>query len=351
MKTHWLVRVDSPLRTFSRAVVACLCTLLFFAILFGHASAQVKCEKEPDGLCPEQRLNQQKLRAQLWHERQFRNGKIIKGDDARDGQFPWMVAIGETKDSTGRGYFCGGTMIADSWVLSAAHCFRNITHDDTWPIGQTFSVRVGHITLGNFQQEGVPVKRVMLPSIYTSACNGQDFALLELQQAVKLPAGNVWPLLAGAEDEFVEGYNYTIMGFGTTQEGGPESYKLKWSKVPALSTDNCRTMTDSDNKPIYGDAVKDDMICAGKTNDANAADACKGDSGGGMLLQGDNRNVLVGIVSWGGLPVNGKVCATGQICSRDPFRVGVYTRVSTYKTEIEACLKGENKCDTYFTPW
>lgn len=55
-----------------------------------------------------------------------RKSRIVGGQQARPGEFPWQVGFRWQSDYSRTNLFCGGSLIDQKWVVSAAHCFQRM---------------------------------------------------------------------------------------------------------------------------------------------------------------------------------------------------------------------------------
>lgn len=109
-------------------------------------------------------------------------GRVINGHDAPQGAWPWQVGLYDGDDSLG--FFCGGSLIRDDWVLTAAHCINL----ETTPL-KNFSVRLGdsHRYFNDHtEQIRRAVKVIVHPSFNYPVPLNNDVALIKLDRPVKL---------------------------------------------------------------------------------------------------------------------------------------------------------------------
>lgn len=244
------------------------------------------------------------------------NRKVVGGKPAKEFQFPWQVSLMVSWIADPyRAHFCGGSIVAENWVLTAAHCVDGLS-------SSSVIVNAGVVALNKvgFRRN---VKRVLVHKDYVSASKGRDIALLELYRPIPTgPRTSTVSLMSPEIDarDLVKDVKVTATGWGHTQEAGNISLHLNYVEVPYVERKRCNYGVS------YGGEIKDDMICAGTA--AGGQDTCQGDSGGPLTLGG----VQAGIVSW------------GEGCAR-PNKFGVYTRVSKFTKWVDACRRGKAECE------
>ncbi|MBX3714269.1 MAG: trypsin-like serine protease [Lysobacter sp.] len=213
--------------------------------------------------------------------------RIVGGSFAPDGAYPWTAAL----LSSSGGQFCGGSLIAPKWVVTAAHCSSSAA-----------SVRVGSIDRTSGGQVIRVIRRINHPQYSTQ----NDIALLELET----PVSGITPITRGTSAPAV-GSTVRLLGWGqvTSPFGGDSGSRyLKMLDTAVLNRTTC-----SGTGP-------GDLCFRGTTT----ATACKGDSGGPAL----SGSVLVGATSRSGRSAN--------YCGEDV----IYTDVTYYKTWIDQYVGG-----------
>jgi secreted trypsin-like serine protease len=223
---------------------------------------------------------------------------VVGGKDAAPGAYPAVAEI-----TFGQSFLCTGTLIAPTWVLTAGHCGSMTGAAVGTPAGwppQLIDVRIGSVKPG--QGEKVPVQRVVVEPNYL-VNSGYDITLLKLATpSTKAPAKVVG---AGGGSLWSAGTLETIVGFGTTSEGGDTPDTLQEAQVPVTTDAYCAG--------AYDDFDATTMLCAGFPQ--GGVDTCQGDSGG----------PLFGRDAAGTLKVVGAT-SFGEGCAR-PNKPGVYARV------------------------
>ncbi|XP_030639604.1 trypsin-3 isoform X2 [Chanos chanos] len=216
--------------------------------------------------------------------------KIVGGYECRKNGLPYQVSLNS-------GYhFCGGSLISNLWVVSAAHCYKS-----------RIQVRLGehNIAVSEGTEQFIDSSKVIRHPSYNSYTLDNDIMLIKLSRAaslnsyvstVSLPSS-----CAGA------GTWCLISGWGNTLSSAYYPDRLMCLDAPILSDTTCRNS--------YPGQITNNMFCAGFVE--GGKDSCQGDSGGPVVCNGQ----LQGVVSWG------YGCAQKN-------RPGVYAKVCNYNTWI-----------------
>jgi secreted trypsin-like serine protease len=220
---------------------------------------------------------------------------IVGGTTTTTSSYPFMMQITDASQNQ----FCGGTLVAPTKVVTAAHCMVGET---------TSSVRVvgGRTYLNGTNGTVARVSRIWIHPNYSDATNGEDVAVLTL--STSMPYTTAKYVTSSQTGVYAAGTTARVLGWGTTRENGSSSNQLRTATVPTVSDSSCASS--------YGsDFVASEMVCAGYTS--GGVDTCQGDSGGPLLIGG----VLAGITSW------------GEGCARAGYP-GVYTRLTTFSNLV-----------------
>nr|CAI5846162.1 unnamed protein product [Callosobruchus analis] len=244
---------------------------------------------------------------------------IVGGTKASKKEFPHMAQVGYRREKTL--WYCGGTVIAENFVLTAAHCLWHNQH------GKPVKVRAGMTNLHETttMQEREVVDVITHPS-YKGKYN--DIGLLKITPFEM----NTFVRPACLHtSKSIPSERAIASGWGNTEFSGSSSTDLQKVVLEFFSNQKCnQTYKREISQPgsSLGEGIKDDvMVCAGSSEFIR--DTCQGDSGGPLQIYYDGPEdakcmyEIVGITSFG------KSCATVENLP------GVYTRVSAYIEWIE----------------
>ncbi|XP_060632261.2 uncharacterized protein [Anolis sagrei] len=234
--------------------------------------------------------------------------RIVGGVDAVPGEWPWLVSI-QIPSKEGTRHSCGGSLLANSWVLTAAHCFKTKRRS----LGQ-WRIVLGSTDLAEILDtaELRSVKKVILHRDYNPRNEANDVALMELDTPVAFSDYVQPACLPRITDEKTTYASCFISGWGTTSQNSVKtSDVLQEAKVNILDVQKCNS------SEWYSGAMSPHTLCAGY--EEGGIDSCQGDSGGPLMCKTSAESLyyVVGITSWG------KGCA-------QPNRPGVYTSTKDY---------------------
>lgn len=217
---------------------------------------------------------------------------IVNGSTTPISAHPHYAQVFATVDGQGT-FFCGGSVVAPTIVLTAAHCVDGV--DRIWVI-------TGSDDLG--RGSAIRVLR-WVTNGYRPATSQNDLALLHLARRTSArPIAIVGP---GSDYRWLgAGHAFEVAGMGCTfalqstcNAGGGPSEVLMQATIPSRSDAEC-----NNDLAIWGGIDRRSMLCAGTVSDPfgshNAPNACFGDSGGPLTVTGPaGVPLLIGAVSWG----------------------------------------------------
>ncbi|KAF7242815.1 Ovochymase-1, partial [Varanus komodoensis] len=214
--------------------------------------------------------------------------RIVGGRTAVPGGQPWQVSI-----KLGHSHFCGGSLIRDDVVVTAAHCVVDLD----LKVVKNLIVTAGEYSLGTMddEEQNIPVSKIIVhPAFDRFGYMDSDIALLYLNHRIKY-GNEVQPICLPHKGELFEaGTLCVVSGWGRVSEAGALSDVLQEVELPIIDDVTCSDLLKALNLP----PIQSSMLCAGFPD--GGKDACKGDSGGPLACRRASGTwALAGVTSWG----------------------------------------------------
>ncbi|XP_017773158.1 PREDICTED: venom protease-like [Nicrophorus vespilloides] len=243
---------------------------------------------------------------------------IVGGTRASDKEFPHMAAIGYDNGPNERVYVCGGSLISENFVLTAAHCLK------TRDYGDPKYVRVGDTNLKDVNDadpQELNIAQIIRHPEYRTPSQYNDIGLLRLESNVRFTA-YVRPICLHFE-ESIDAKEAIATGWGSVAFLGANSDYLLKVTLTMFGNQQCRNAFPPNERRLKNGIVENTQLCAGSKTERK--DTCQGDSGGPLQIYHLDEYCMYSLI---GVTSFGKACGIAN-------NPGVYTRVSHYIDWIE----------------
>ncbi|XP_035015610.1 chymotrypsin-C [Hippoglossus stenolepis] len=235
--------------------------------------------------------------------------RVVGGEDVRPHSWPWQISLQYNRQGEWR-HTCGGTLISNQWVLTAAHCISS---------SKEYRVAMGKQNLIETEAGAVfmGTANIIVHEKWNPFFIRNDIALIKLETPVIFSNSIMAACLPAAGVILPHNDSCYVTGWGRISTGGPIADILQQALLPVVDHATC-------TKPDWwGAQVKDTMVCAGGDG---VVSGCNGDSGGPLNCRSADG-------SWG---VHGIVSFGSGLSCNFPKKPTVFTQVSSYSDWISS---------------
>ncbi|XP_043926765.1 acrosin-like [Protopterus annectens] len=254
--------------------------------------------------------------------------RVVGGRCANPGAWPWQVSLQRHYElGNTREHICGGSLINNQWVVSAAHCFHKGFLDS--PEKYRIVPGINKLSEAKEDSQVQTIRKIVMHENYSEATHENDIALVKLTNPITY-TDKIRSVCIPTIEQSQALKTCFISGWGRHVEGGKLPDDLEEGEVNLFDITTCNAW--------YMGLLKQGVICAGQED--GSVDACQGDSGGPLSCfdYTDFKFYIVGIISW------------GLGCGR-PRLPGIYTNVARYKSWIETTMEAKDEPKSLGTTW
>ncbi|XP_041761925.1 serine protease snake-like [Anopheles merus] len=246
---------------------------------------------------------------------------IVGGEAAKHGEFPHQALLGYPREDGSPepySFSCGGSLISDRFILTAAHCFS---------YGDPVIVRLGEydLTVDSTTQLDFGIAEIIRHPKYRNSRSYHDLALVRLNETV-LFSKVIRPACLWTNPT-LNVSRFVATGFGKQEEGSTDlSTKLMKVQLDLFPSSDCGELFRDNRK--FRDGIDEGQLCVGSL--IGGKDTCQGDSGGPLQTITEPRSCIYNIV---GVTSTGAACGVGN-------SKAIYSKVAHYLDWIEQVVWG-----------